>query len=276
MNRHADPGWPAAAHPVLAARDVSVRYPGQAGDALASVSLQIGAQDLAVALGPSGCGKTTLLNVLAGFIAPTQGTVSMGDATVLGPGADRAVVFQGHALLPWLDILSNVAFGLKLQGVAAPDRLRIAQRMITLVGLDGWQDRRIWELSGGMRQRVGLARALASASDVILLDEPFSALDPFTREQMQELLLHVWQEAGRGIFLITHDVEEALFLATELVLMSPGPGRIVRRYRPPFASRYRDGEPARSIKRDRQFIEMREGILEVILGASQTNPELVS
>ncbi len=253
--------------PTLTARDISVYYPGQTRAALAAVRVDIGPQDLVVALGPSGCGKTTLLNVLAGFIVPSQGSVTLGNVPVRGPGADRAVVFQSNALLPWLDVAENIVFGLKLQGAAPQEQDAVAAHMIALVGLAGWGRRRIWELSGGMRQRVGLARALASASRVILLDEPFSALDPFTREQMQELLLDVWRQAGRGAFLITHDVEEALFLATEVLLMSPAPGRITERVRPDFGARYRAGEPTRSIKKDPAFIAMRERLLEGILRA---------
>ncbi|MGM8061268.1 taurine ABC transporter ATP-binding subunit [Vogesella indigofera] len=240
---------------------LSVTYPGQSQPALHQVSLSLARDELLVALGPSGCGKSTLLGVLAGFIAPSQGRVLFAGQPVTAPGVERAVVFQHDALLPWLNVHDNVAFGLKLQGADAAARERIVADTLRLVGLADVAGKRTWQLSGGMRQRVGIARALASRSQVLLLDEPFGALDAFTREQMQQLLLRVWQQSQRGIFLITHDIEEALFLATELVLMSPGPGRIVQRLRPTFNQRYRAGEDVRAIKSDPAFIALRESLL---------------
>lgn len=245
----------------LRVEHLGVRYRGQVQSALMDVSLTIGARDLTVALGPSGCGKTTLLNVLAGFVRPSSGVVSFNGQAVDKPAAERAVVFQDDALLPWLNVRENVAFGLQLQGVKRAQRERRADEVLHLVGLAHAAEQSVWSLSGGMRQRVGIARALASGSQVLLMDEPFGALDAFTRETMQELLLTVWRESGRRIFLITHDIEEALFLATELVLMSPSPGRIVRRLRPNFSQRWQAGEPTRQIKSDPQFIALREQLL---------------
>nr|WP_200811010.1 taurine ABC transporter ATP-binding subunit [Pseudogulbenkiania subflava] len=240
---------------------LTVHYPGQPLPALQQVSLGLSPDELLVALGPSGCGKSTLLNVLAGFIAPTHGTVQFDGKPVSGPGAERAVVFQNDGLLPWLDVAGNVAFGLKLQGVPAAQRAAIVADTLQQVGLADAGGKRVWELSGGMRQRVGIARALASQSRVLLMDEPFGALDAFTREQMQQLLLNVWQRSQRGVFLITHDIEEALFLATSLVLMSPGPGRIVQYLRPTFSQRFLAGESVRAIKSDPEFITLREELL---------------
>jgi taurine transport system ATP-binding protein len=250
----------------LAAQQISLSYPGQAQAALADVSLEIGPDDLTVALGPSGCGKTTLLNLFAGFIRPTRGQVLFDGEALCGPGVDRAVVFQHDALLPWLNVRDNVAFGLRLQGQRRKARAARAEEMLELVDLAGAGDQPVWQLSGGQRQRVGIARALASPSRALLLDEPFGALDAFTREQMQSLLLRVWAKSGRRIFLITHDIEEALFLATELVLMSPRPGRIVEVLRPAFSRRFRAGEPARSIKSDPAFIALREHLLDTLFG----------
>ena len=245
----------------LRAWSVSVRYPGQPEPALADVSLSIGPQALTVALGPSGCGKTTLLNVLAGFVPPSQGRVTLAGAPITGPGADRAVVFQHDALLPWLDVRDNVAFALELQGVGRRERHARAEALLAEVGLAHAARQPVWTLSGGMRQRVGIARALASPSRALLMDEPFGALDAFTREQMQTLLLKLWHETGKQVLLITHDIEEAVFMATELVLLSPGPGRVLERLPLNFARRFVAGEPSRSIKSDPQFIAMREYVL---------------
>ena len=254
---------------LLVVENLGIRYPGQKTAALQQVSLTLAEGELLVALGPSGCGKSTLLGALAGFVPGQQGRVLFRGRPVLAPSAERAVVFQQDALLPWLNVHDNVAFGLKLQGVPeAEQRQRVAETL-ALVGLADAGARRTWELSGGMRQRVGIARALASGSEVLLMDEPFGALDAFTREQMQQLLLAVWQQSRRSIFLITHDIEEALFLATELVLMSPGPGRIVQRLRPTFSQRYRAGEDVRAIKSDPEFIALRESLLQSLFRQRQ-------
>ena len=239
----------------------SVIYPGQTQAALQNVSLQVTADHIVVALGPSGCGKTTLLNLAAGFLQPTHGRVVFNGKPVTRPSAERGVVFQDNALLPWLDVIDNVAFGLKLQGVPAAERRDRAQAVLAQVDLQGFESRQIWQLSGGMRQRVGLARALAADPQLLLMDEPFAALDAFTREQMQTLLLQLWQRHGKRILLITHDIEEAVFLATHLVLMSPRPGRIVEQLPLDFSRRFAEGEPVRSIKSDPQFIATREHVL---------------
>jgi taurine transport system ATP-binding protein len=171
------------------------------------------------------------------------------------------VVFQNEGLLPWRNVQENVAFGLQLAGVAREQRLSTARDMLKKVGLEGAEKRFIWQLSGGQRQRVGIARALAANPQLLLLDEPFGALDAFTREQMQTLLLRLWHETGKQVLLITHDIEEAVFMATELVLLSPGPGRVLERLPLEFARRYVAGEPVRSIKSDPLFIEQREYVL---------------
>jgi taurine transport system ATP-binding protein len=171
------------------------------------------------------------------------------------------VVFQNEGLLPWRNVQENVAFGLQLAGISREQRLETAREMLKKVGLEGAEKRFIWQLSGGQRQRVGIARALAARPQLLLLDEPFGALDAFTREQMQTLLLRLWHETGKQVLLITHDIEEAVFMATELVLLSPGPGRVLERLPLEFARRYVAGEPVRSIKSDPQFIEQREYVL---------------
>lgn len=250
---------------------VSVRYPGTSDTeaALSEVSLELPAQGLVVALGPSGCGKTTLLNVMAGFIRPTSGVVTLDGQPVVGPSAERGVVFQDHALLPWLNVLDNVAFALRLQGVTKRERQQRAADALALVGLSGYERKAIWQLSGGQKQRVGLARALTANPRVLLLDEPFAALDPFTREQMQELLLQIWQKTGKQIFLITHDLEEAVFLASELLLLSPRPGRIVARQSLNFSQQYLQGDTARQVKSEPSFIAIREQVLARIFAERQ-------
>ena len=240
---------------------ISAHYPGAPGPVLTDISLRLGPDQLLVALGPSGSGKTSLLNLIAGFVQPSDGRITLDGVPVKGPGADRGVVFQDDALLPWQDVLANVAFGLELAGLPRSQREQTAREMLALVDLAGFADRRIWQLSGGQKQRVGLARALAADPRVLLMDEPFGALDAFTREQMQELLLQVWQRTAKPVFLITHDIEEAVFLATDLILLAPDPGRIEERLSLDFGRRYTAGEPARAIKSDPRFIQTREHVL---------------
>ena len=213
--------------------------------ALEDINLTLESCELLVVLGPSGCGKTTLLNLIAGFVPYQHGSIQLAGKCIEGPGAERGVVFQNEGLLPWRNVVDNVAFGLQLAGVEKVQRLEIAHQ----------------QLSGGQRQRVGIARALAANPQLLLLDEPFGALDAFTRDQMQTLLLKLWQETGKQVLLITHDIEEAVFMATELVLLSPGPGRVLERLPLNFARRFVAGESSRSIKSDPQFITMREYVL---------------
>ena len=244
---------------MLSVSHLHAHYGGQL--ALQDISLTIDSGELLVVVGPSGCGKTTLLNLIAGFLPATSGTITLDGEAIEGPGAERGVVFQHEGLLPWRNVLNNVAFGLQLAGVSKAERRAVAQRMLKKVGLEGAEKRFIWQLSGGMRQRVGIARALAADPRLLLLDEPFGALDAFTREQMQELLLTLWRDSGKQVLLITHDIEEAVFLASELILLSPGPGRIIERLSLDFGRRYTAGESCRSIKSDPRFIERREYVL---------------
>jgi taurine transport system ATP-binding protein len=244
---------------MLQVSHLSARYGGKT--VLEDINLSVERGELLVVLGPSGSGKTTLLNLIAGFQPYNSGNILLNGQKVNGPAAERGVVFQNEGLLPWRNVQDNVAFGLQLAGVGREERRAVAQQLLKKVGLEGAEKRFIWQLSGGQRQRVGIARALAADPQLLLLDEPFGALDAFTREQMQTLLLRLWHDTGKQVLLITHDIEEAVFMATDLVLLSPGPGRVVERLSLNFAHRFIAGESCRSIKSDPQFIAKREYIL---------------
>lgn len=260
---------------ILAARAVGVTFTrgDRPVEALRDLSLDVTTGRIVVALGPSGCGKSTLLSLFAGFARPTQGQVLCQGVPIAGPGADRAVVFQDDALMPWLNAADNVAFGLRMRAMPRAERRALADAWLARVGLEGMGDRAIASLSGGMRQRVGLARALAVAPRFVLLDEPLGALDELTRERMQALLLRLWQASldttPMGMFVITHSIEEALLLAHDLVLMSPRPGRIVHRLNPGFVERFQNGEPLRTIKADARFRALREELALEILTAEE-------
>lgn len=196
-------------------------------EALQDVSLDIAPGEFVCVLGPSGCGKSTLLGALAGHLAPSSGQVRVDGAAVSGPHPDRGLVFQHHTLFPWQRVIDNVGFGLKMKGVSRAQRHEKARELLELVGLGGFEHSYPAQLSGGMQQRVEIARVLINHPRVMLMDEPFGALDAQTRLKMQELLLGVWARIRTTILFITHDIDEALFLGDRIIVMSPRPGRII-------------------------------------------------
>ena len=249
---------------------------GESVHALKDVTFTLKKGELLSVLGPSGCGKTTLLNIIAGFIHPTGGRLLLGNHEILKPGVERGMVFQQGALFEWLTVADNVNFGLRMKNVDDKEIADKVEEWLDIVGLQGFGDTPTYQLSGGMQQRVALARCLINDPDLILMDEPLGALDALTREKMQSLVLKIWKETGKTIMIITHSVEEALLLGERLFVMAPRPGRLHKQYRLPFAEQGITGDP-REIKNQGDFVETREEILsmiwnmeEEIMGRSET------
>jgi NitT/TauT family transport system ATP-binding protein len=199
--------------------------------ALSNVSFSQGPHEFVCVVGKSGCGKTTLLNLIAGFEYPTSGVIDFSGTRVAGPDARRAVVFQDHALFPWLTVRGNIEYGPKRRGIRGAELARIAEKYVELAGLTGFERKYPHQLSGGMRQRLGIVRALANSPAVLLMDEPFGSLDSLTRERMQDDLVLIWSDERKAIFFITHSIEEALKLGDRVIVMSSRPGRIIREFR---------------------------------------------
>ncbi len=217
--------------PILVADEVGLVYGGNV-TALAGVNLTVPQGRLTSLLGPSGCGKTTLLKIIAGLIEPTTGDVTVRGEPVRGPGPDRALVFQDFALLPWATVLDNVGYGLRVRGVPRQERDQVARHYIEEVGLAGFEARYPHELSGGMRQRAGLARALAVRSDILLMDEPFSAVDEQMRRKLQEDLLELLRVEQKTVIFVTHSIEEAVYLSDQVIILTQRPGRVSTIVRP--------------------------------------------
>lgn len=242
---------------------VGLTYSGSAGSvrALEDINMKVEPREFVSVIGPSGCGKTTLMNVVAGFLEPTQGRVLIDDEVVKGPGPDRCVVFQQYAVFPWLTVRENVEFGLKLQANYKPpeERRAIADYFIDLVDLNEFTAAYPKELSGGMKQRVAIARAYAVNPQVLLMDEPFGALDAQTRQFMQEALLDIWQKEKKTVIFITHGVEEAIFLSSRIIAMATRPGRI-REIVPVDIPYPRQA----GIKTDPSFIKLRAQVEKIV------------
>lgn len=210
---------------ILQIRGVSKTFPGGTV-ALEATDLAVQENDFITILGPSGCGKSTLLRMVAGLDTPTTGNIALDGKPVRGPGADRGMVFQSYTLFPWLTVLQNVCFGLREKGLPLAGQHAIAYPFIVKVGLKGFEHHFPKQLSGGMQQRTALARALANNPRMLLMDEPFGALDHQTRELMQELLLSIWEDERKTVLFVTHDIDEAIFMGNRVVVMSARPGRI--------------------------------------------------
>lgn len=214
----------------LSIRNVTKVFPGNRGSqpttALQPTSLEVAEQDFITVLGPSGCGKSTLLRLVAGLETPTEGEILLDGARINGPGADRGVVFQNYTLFPWLTVRQNICFGLREKGLSAAEQSEISERYIESVGLRGFESHFPKQLSGGMQQRVAIARAMANDPKILLLDEPFGALDNQTRVIMQELLLGVWEEHRKTVIFVTHDIDESIFMANRVAVFTARPGRI--------------------------------------------------
>jgi NitT/TauT family transport system ATP-binding protein len=246
---------PGANRPIVEVRSVSKTYPGGV-EALSGISLDFPEGKLTTLLGPSGCGKTTLLKIIAGLIPHSGGQVLVDGREVTGPGPERAFVFQDFALMPWASVMRNVAFGLELRGVARSEREAVAERHIARVGLKGFEQKFPHELSGGMRQRVGLARALAVDAKVVLMDEPFSAVDEQTRRKFQEELLELVANEGKSFIFVTHSIEEAVYVSDRIALLSRRPSRVSAIIEPKIV---RGGDPEK-IRRDSAYLDVVEDI----------------
>lgn len=247
-------------------RDIGLTYGEANGSegtaALEDVNLAIFKGDFICVLGPSGCGKSTLLNIMAGLLPATSGEIMMEGVPVEGVDWKRAVVFQNPTLYPWLTVSQNVAFGPEVRGVDKQETQRRVSEMLEIVGLKDFADVKPYELSGGMRQRASLARALVNDPHMILLDEPFGALDAFTRVAMQDLVRKIWKEMGTTVFLITHDVDEALMLGTRVLAMSQRPGRIIREYNIDFTRQVADSEE--DVRYSDEYVALRKDLLAAV------------
>lgn len=244
---------------------LTIEYPSKEGpvQALDAIDLAFAAGDFVCIVGPSGCGKTTLMQTLAGFIQPTTGSVKVAGEPITGPGPDRGVVFQQPALFPWMSVMENAGFGPMVRGLRGERREKV-EHYLRLVGLWDFRNRYPYQLSGGMQQRLAIVRALVNDPKVLLMDEPFGALDALTREKMQEELHAVWRRTQMTVVFITHSVEEAVYLGTDVVVLSARPGRILERLPVGFSRASVERDDIRAIKASPDFITTRERILGLI------------
>ncbi|AYD39551.1 ABC transporter ATP-binding protein [Clostridium fermenticellae] len=255
---------------VVTLTDISLKYSGQKNEiaAIQDINLDIKEGEFICVLGPSGCGKSTLLKIIAGFLRPSCGEAKMDNSIISGPDWHRGVVFQSPTLYPWLNIYDNIAFGLKMRKFSKSEIKELTNKYIELVGLKGFEKHKSYELSGGMKQRASLARVLVNNPRMILMDEPFGALDALTRQNMQTLIRAIWTKTQNTVFLITHDVDEALSLATRVIVMSSRPGRIIEEFNTDFTHNI-SGANHGEIRYTHEYMNIREQILKIISGQSE-------
>lgn len=242
--------------------DVSHEFDTKLGArvAMSEVSMHVAPGEFVSIVGPSGCGKSTLLSIVAGFQTPSAGHAFIDGAVIAGPGAERGMVFQQHRLFPWMSVRSNVEFGPKMAGVETGERRRITDEVLELVGLSDVAESHTYELSGGMQQRAAIARALAAQPKVLLMDEPFSALDALTRERMQDEVLRIWERTGVTVLFVTHSVDEAVYVGTRVIAMKAHPGRIILDTPTPFAQ----AQGIEHRRRQPSFVTMRDELTELL------------
>jgi taurine transport system ATP-binding protein len=254
-----------AAPEILALRELSLTYRSGNGQvsALKDINLSLFDGEFVCLLGPSGCGKSTLLKIIAGFIAPTTGSATLDGEIIQGPDWHRGVVFQQPPLYPWLTVRDNIGFGLKMRGVDKQTSRGLIDTYLEKVRLTKFADLKPYELSGGMKQRVAIARVLVNNPRILLMDEPFGALDALTREEMQNLVRSIWWETKKTVLFITHDVDEALSLGTRVLVMSRGPGRIIREFRTHF-SEFITADNSNVTRASREFQQLRTTLLDLI------------
>lgn len=250
---------------VVTVKDIDLIYSGENGGvtALQNINLDIEEGEFICLLGPSGCGKSTLLNIIAGFLKPSIGEVRMDNVPIHGPDWHRGVIFQSPTLYPWLNVQDNIAFGLKMRKFPKNEINELTSKYIELVGLKGFDKYKPYELSGGMKQRACLARTLVNKPRMLLMDEPFGALDALTRQNMQTLLRKIWKKTENTVLLITHDVDEALALATKIIVMSRRPGRILKVFDTKFTYHISDTEHEK-VRYKPEYMDTREEILKII------------
>ncbi len=250
---------------VVTLTNIDLKYSSGKSEVLAlkNINLDITEGEFICVLGPSGCGKSTLLKIMAGFLKPSGGEAKMDNEPIIGPDWHRGVVFQSPVLYPWLNVEDNVAFGLKMRKLPKDDIVELTNEYLELVGLKDSKEHKTYELSGGMKQRVSLARVLVNKPRLILMDEPFGALDALTRRNMQTLIRKIWTKTENTVFLITHDVDEALALSTRIIVMSSIPGTIIKEYNIDFTYNTSSGNHE-NIRYTPKYMEIREEILDLI------------
>ncbi len=246
----------------LELQGVSKVFSARRGDTLAieGIDLIVEPGEFVCIVGASGCGKSTLLSIVAGLTEPTSGSVTLDGEEIEGPGPDRGLVFQTYSLYPWRNVSQNIAFGLELAGINRAEIRRRVDHYLGVMKLEKWADARPSQLSGGMRQRVAIARSLVTEPEVLLLDEPFGALDAHTKTLMQEYLLSIWRETGTTVLMVTHDVEEAIFLAQRIYVLASHPGRVKREIDVPFGA-----DRSHTIRREERFLDLRDEIRGLLL-----------